>query len=55
MKNVGNRSCGRSQGVMKIFKASCIGRIARSSLRWHSFLVLHVNAFRLKISFDLVA
>jgi len=40
MKNVGNSSRGRSQGVMKISRAPCIGRIALSSLRWHSFLVI---------------
>ena len=39
MKNVGNTSRGRSQGVMKFFRTPCIGRIARSSLRQHSILV----------------
>jgi len=40
MKNVGNSSRGRSQGVTKIQGTDIyIGRIARSSLRQHSFLV----------------
>ena len=37
VKHFGESSCGRSQGV-QIFRAP-IGRIARSSLRQHSFLV----------------
>ena len=37
-KNVGNSSRGRSQGVPNIH-GTHIGRIARSSLRQHSFLV----------------
>ena len=39
MKNVGNSSRGRSQGVMNIFRAP-YRRIALSSLRLHTFLVL---------------
>ena len=42
MKNVGNSSRGRSQGVMNIFRHH-IGRIARSSLRQHSFPVILVG------------
>ena len=38
-ENVGNSSRGRSQGVPKI--QGTLGRIARSSLRQHSFLVIH--------------
>jgi len=32
-ENVGKSGRGRSQGVPKIFRAPCIGRIARLSLR----------------------
>jgi len=43
MKNFGKSSRVHSQGVQKIFMAPIgyMGRIARSSLRQHSFLVIH--------------
>jgi len=43
MNNVGNSSRGCSQGVPKI--QGTLGRIARSSLRQHSFLVF-IGAYK---------